>query len=153
VYEARGETEKSLADLTRVTEIEPNSQSALLSRAVFCERIGKTDLASEDYRKLAALAPNEKFYQERLAALQEKGVTGAPTTSPAAKTAVPNPTPPAVKTPDPPPKAAPAAETPAALPTTPAKAELKPQVTAEKPVDCKVFVPAANLTVTIPCGK
>jgi hypothetical protein len=35
----------------------------------------------------------------------------------------------------------------------PAKAALKPQVTADKPVDCKVFVPAANMTVTISCAK
>lgn len=102
--------------------------------------------------KLLSLAPNEQFYPDRREALQAKGVVDAPTILPAPKTPDPLATTPS-KTPKLPPQAVPAPKAPALVETAPAKAEGNLAVTADLPVDCKVFVPAANLTVTIPCGK
>ncbi len=140
VNQERGDNEKALADFTRVTEIDPAGQQGFLLRAILHQRLGNIDLALADYEKLLTLAPDEQFYRDRRAALQAKGVIDAPSFSPAPKTPAPLAT-------------TPAPEAPTPVATPPAKAEGNLAVAAELPVDCKVFVPAANMTVTIPCGK
>ena len=129
VYQERGDNEKALADLTRVTEIAPTEQGGFLLRAILHQRLGNVDLALADYEKLLSIAPNEQFYRDRRAELlQQKSGSTAP-----ALPSAPNVTPP--------------------LPTAPSTPEGRPPVAAASPVDCKVFVPAANLTVSIPCAE
>ena len=126
-FEERGDSDKALADLARVTEIDPAGQQGFLHRAILHERLGNVDLALADYAKLLDLAPDEQFYRSRRdALLKAKGVgTAAP---PAPKIVTP-------------------------LATTPRASEEKPPVAAASPLDCKVFVPGANLTVSILCAE
>ena len=129
VHQERGDNAKALADLTRVTEIDPAGQQGFLLRAILHQRLGNVDLALADYEKLLSIAPDEQFYRDRHAALlQKKSGSTAPV--------LPSPTnilPP--------------------LPTAPSAPKSRAPVAAASPLDCKVFVPAANLTVSIPCAQ
>ena len=127
VYQERGDNEKALADFTRVTEIDPAMQGGFLYRAALHERLGNAGFALADYEKLLSLAPNEQFYRSRRDALL-KTLTAAPAFSPSPKITTP-------------------------LTSTPSAPESRPPVAAASPLDCKVFVAAANLTVSIPCAQ
>ena len=128
VYEKRGESDKALADLGRVTQIDPAGQGGFLHRAILYERLGNVDLALADYEKLLGFAPGEQFYRSRRDALLKMKGMPAPALPP----------PPKITTP---------------LPTAPSATESKPPVAGVSALDCKVFVPAANLTVSIPCAQ
>ena len=125
-YEERGDFDK-LADLTRVTEINPDRQPGFLRRAVLHERLGNVGFALADYEKLLSLAPDEQFYRSRRDALLQT-MTAAPALSPSPKITAP-------------------------LTTAPSAPEDRAPVAAASPLGCKVFVPAANLTVSIPCAQ
>lgn len=130
VHQKSGANEKALADLTRLIEIEPNGQGGFLNRALLYENLGKLDLAIADYDKLLSFAPNEHFYVERRSALLEKK-GAAPATS------LPKPPTPVTTT----------------LPTRSEKSRAASEKKSAQKSDCKVYVPAANLTVSIPCRK
>lgn len=130
-----GDKEKAIADVTRVTEIAPKDTVGYLNRALMYEDLGDYQAALADYDKLIALkTPDDGWYRERRAALIEKGAM-----APTATAAVP---PPPVEQSD----------TEEAAPAAPeSAAEGDARAAAEREIDCKRFVPAVNLIVSVPC--
>ena len=124
VYRTLGDNAGELAAFNRMLALQPQDRRALLGRALLYEKLRKPDLAIADYDTLFTLAPDEKFFRERRAKLAEM-IAGGPEV-PAPSIVEPGPDAPPAK-----------------------KASRKR--TSE--LECRVYVPAANLTVSVPCAK
>ena len=134
VYRKLGDAKGEEAALTRLIALEPQGVGGLFMRALVYEQLGKPDLALADYDALLAKAPDDEFYRKRRAALlEQKG--GAPAG-------------PAPKVIDPAGDAPPAKE--AAKDAAPVK---KAANDAPPELECRVYVPSAGITVSVPCAK
>ena len=132
IYRKIGDEKGELAALNRLIEFKPG-ETGLFHRALTYERLGKLDLAITDYDALLALNPNGKFYRERRAALvKAREESAAPPV-------------PAVVVDD-----APGQSKEPARGAAPLK---KADRNAAPTLECRVYVPGANLTVAIPCAK
>jgi tetratricopeptide (TPR) repeat protein len=133
-----GSKDKAIADVTRVTELEPNEASGYLNRALMYEDVGKFDAALADYDTLIVLKPADQWYVDRRARLIEKeGLAARPAVA-AAPPATDKQT---------------GTDAPAAAPPA-AAASGADGSAAGKPneeLDCKKFVPAVNIVVSVPC--
>ena len=125
IHRKTGDAAGELAALDRMLELVPHHIPALICRALLHERMSKPDRAIADYDALIALQPGEKFYADRRAELSQGKASGA---------AVPAP-----QVVDEPP-AAPSKVKRGAADARPAR-------------DCRVYIAAAALTVSVPCGK
>jgi tetratricopeptide (TPR) repeat protein len=123
VYRRLGDDAGELAALNRTLELNPKDGRALLRRALLYERQSKSNLAVADYDTLIALYPTDTFYSARRTALLKAKAEGAPITAPKV-----------VGTPPPTTGKKSAGEAPSAL-------------------ECRVYIPAAALTVAVPCAK
>ena len=121
-----------------MTELAPNDASGCLNRALIYEDLGNFDAALADYDKLIVLRPGDQWYVDRRSRLIEKhGLAARPAVAAAPPTA-------AKRT---------GADAPAAA-TPPAKTSGTDGRAARKPNeerDCKKFVPAVNIIVSVPC--
>jgi tetratricopeptide (TPR) repeat protein len=132
VYRKLGDAKGEEAALARLIALKPKEQYGILLRAFLYEKLGKPALAIADYDALLALDPNHNFYRERRAALLEMKA-GAP--------AVPAP-----KIIDPAGDAPPAKRA--------AKGEpAKKADEAATELECRLYVPGAGVTVSVPCAK
>jgi tetratricopeptide (TPR) repeat protein len=121
-----------------VTELEPDDASGYLNRALIYEDVGNFDAALADYDKLIVLRPGDQWYVDRRASLIEKhGLAARPAVAAA-----------------PPTSAKQAGTEASAAATPPAKTSEAEGHAASKPneeLDCKKFVPAVNIVVSVPC--
>lgn len=125
VYRKLGDAKGEEAALTRLIALEPKGEGGLIMRALVYEQLGKPDLALADYEALLAKSPDDAFYRKRRAALLEQKA-GAPAA-------------PAPRVIDP------AGDAP---PAKKAAEGASPQE-----LDCRVYVPSAGITVSVPCAK
>jgi tetratricopeptide (TPR) repeat protein len=132
VYRKLGDSDGELAALARLIALEPKLQRGLFQRALLYERLGRFDLAISDYDALLALDPDGNFYRERRAALLKSREESAP------------PPVPAVVVGDAPGKN---------KETSRGEAPLKKADRNAAALECRVYVPGANLTVAVPCAK
>jgi tetratricopeptide (TPR) repeat protein len=133
IYPKLGDTEREVAVLTRLIVVAPADQHGLFLRALAYEKLGKLDLAMKDSDALVVLNPSNQVYTERRDRLR-KPKDGAG----------PLPVPPVVVDEAPPAKSV--AQSPEA--PAPKEAERTPSK-----LNCCVFVPGANLTISVPCTK
>ena len=132
IYRKIGDAKGELAALNCLIEFKPG-ETGLLHRALTYERLGRLDLAIADYDALLALDPHGKFYRERRAALLKARDEGAA------------PPVPAVVVGDAPGKSKEPARGAAPL--------KKADRNAAPALECRVYVPGADLTVSVPCAK
>ena len=124
VYRKLGDTKQEEAALTRLIALKPKGELGILLRAFLYEKLGKADLAIADYDALLALDPSPKNQFSR----ERRDLLAA------AKGG--SPAPPAPKVVEP------------SDDSTAKKSE--PRADA---LECRVYVPSAGITVSVPCAK
>ena len=123
MYRKLGDAKGEEAALTRLIALKPKDQYGILLRAFLYEKLGKADLAIADYDSLLGLDPDHKFYRERRAELL--ALKGGVPAGPAPKVIdAAGDAPPATKAEDAPPE-----------------------------LECRVYVPGANITVSVRCEE
>ena len=99
------------------------SREAKRERALLYERQSRSDLALADYGTLIALHPTDTFYTARRTALLKAKAEGAPIAAPKV------------------------------VGTTPPTKGKKSAGEAPSALECRVYIPAAALTVAVPCAQ
>ena len=129
VHHKLGIHDLAVADLTHVIKLDPDDPSGYLNRALMYEDRGNVEAAVADYDKLISLRPDDVWYRNRRQALIAK--TGQTAT---------------------PPPAVPSDSAPATVEREATARKVTPSAPApDAKIDCKAFMPAVNIVITVPC--
>ena len=134
IFRKLGDAPGEEAALTRLIELRPKEKLGILLRAFLYERIGNIEPAIADYDALLALDSNDKFSRERRDLLA------------AAKAGAPAPTAPKIVE-------AASEKGPTEKPGKEGARDKKDSDDPSEELECRVFVPAVGITVSVACAR